>query len=113
MENADPGRLRRPLERGPRQEAARGLELVLEPLHVVDVGQAFLGIAREAVAAGAAGEIGAERRMRAGQGAVGDAVAVDIVVASEIRDLFQSLERENLSPVVDLGVIPLERRAQV
>ena len=71
-----------------REQASRGVEFALEPLHVVDIGQAFLGVAGEAVSAGAAGEIGAAGRMGAGKGAVGDAVAVDIVVAAKVRERF-------------------------
>ena len=100
VEDADPRRLcRRAFSSRTRQQAARGFELALEPLHVVDIGQAFLGVAGEAVAAGAAGEIGAAGRMDAGKRAIGNAVAVDIVVAAELRRLLQFVEGEHLAAV--------------
>ena len=69
---------------GARHQVLRGLELAQQPLHVVGVGRAFLGVARVAVARGAAGEERALGRVRAGIGAVGDAVAVDVEIAAEV-----------------------------
>ena len=89
VDDADPRRLCRGFKNRTRQEAARGFEFAQQALHIVDVRTGFLGVAGEAVATGAAGEIGAERRMRAGQGAIGDAVAVDVVVAAEFGKPFQ------------------------
>ena len=68
----------------PRHQVLCGLELAHQPLHVVGVDRAFLGIARVAVARGAAGEVGALGRVGAGIGAVGDAVAVDVEIAAEV-----------------------------
>ena len=98
LEDSDPGRFRRPLQHRARQQAARGFELALQPLHVVDIGQAFLGVAREPVAAGAAGEIGAARRMSAGQRPIRNSVAVDIVVAAETRAPVSSFSNERTLP---------------
>ncbi len=68
----------------PRHHVLGGLEFAHQPLHVVGIDRAFLGITRVAVARGAAGEVGALGRMGAGIGAVGDAVAVDVEIAAEI-----------------------------
>src|SRR5580704_7671296 len=83
VDDPDPRRLCRWLDSRTREEAARGFEFAQEALHIVDVRTGFLGVAGETVATGAAGEIRAERRMRAGQGAIGAAIAVDIIVAAE------------------------------
>ena len=83
VEDPDPRRPCRRFQNRTRQQAARGFEFAQQALHVVDIGRGVFGIAGEPVAAGAAGEIGAEGRMDAGKGAVGNAVAIDIVVAAE------------------------------
>ena len=89
VDDADRRRRGRGFDDRPRRELARRLELERQPLHVVDVGRRVLGVAGVAVAAGAAGEIGAERRMRARQRAVGHAVAVDVLVAAELDELLE------------------------
>ncbi len=96
----------------PRHQILRGLELAHQPLHVVDVDRAFFRIARIAVARGAAGEIAALGRMRAGIGAVGDAVAVDVEIAAEVAAFLQHLRRHHLAAVVLPRVVPLQRAAQ-
>src|SRR5581483_1775352 len=67
-----------------RDQLLRGLELAEQPLHVVDVDRAFLAVAGVAVFRGAAREIGAAARMRAGLRAIGDAVAVAVEIAPEV-----------------------------
>ncbi len=106
------GRLRRIGLQRPRHHVLRGLELAHQALHVVGIDGAFLGIARVAVARGAAGEVGALGRMRAGIGAVGDAVAVDVEIAAEVAAFLEHLRRHHLAAVVLLGIVPLQRAAQ-
>src|SRR5262249_26296959 len=57
-----------------------GLEFMQQPLHVVDIVRTLFGIAGVAVLAGAAGEKGPPRGVRARIGAIWDPVAVDIKV---------------------------------
>ena len=90
-----------------------GVELADQPLHVVDVRRAFLGIARVAVARGAAGEERALGRMRAGIGAIGDTVAVDVEIAAEFLARFQLLGGHDLAAVVFAVVIPGQRLGQM
>ena len=90
----------------PRHQILRGLELAQQPLHVVGVGRAFLGVARIAVARGAAGEERALGRMRAGIGAVGNAVAVDVEIAAEILAGFERRRGHHLAAVVFAGRRP-------
>src|ERR1700722_7238736 len=114
VENSNPRSLGRRLENRAREEAARGLEFAQQALHIVDVRTGFLGVAGETVATSAAGEIGAERRMSAGQSAVGDAVAVDVVVAAEIANRrFELLAAEDLAAIVGARIVPAERRGEV
>ena len=49
--------------------------------------------------------------MGAGQGAVGDAVAVDIVVAAEFAGGFELVAAEHLAAIVGARIVPAERRA--
>ena len=112
IERAELGRLARRALFGLRHEALGGLELVQQALHVVDVVVALFAIARVAVLAGAAGEEGAALRMRAGQRAVGDAVAVDIEVAAELDPGLELLVGHHLAAVVSARRIPVQRRDQ-
>ena len=96
----------------PRHHVLRGLELAHQPLHVVGVNRAFFGIARIAVARGAAGEERAFGRVGAGIGAVGDAVAVDVEIAAEVAAVVQHLRGHHLAAVILPGVVPLQRAAQ-
>ena len=84
----------------PRHQVLGGVEFADQPLHVVGVGDAFFGVAGVAVARGAAGEERAFGRVRAGVGAIGDAVAVDVEVAAEFAAGFQFLGRHYLAAVV-------------
>ena len=62
-----------------------GLELAREPVHVADVGRRALGVAAVLVVAGAAREVGGLALAgRAGQRAVRDGVAVDVLVAAPV-----------------------------
>ena len=106
------GRLLRVGLQRPRHQVLRGLELAQQPLHVVGVGRAFLGVARVAVARRAAGEERALGRMRAGIGAVRDAVAVDVEIAAEVAAVVEHLGGHHLAAVVLLAVVPLQRAAQ-
>ena len=85
-----------------------GLELAQQPLHVVDVDRPLLAVAGVAVLAGAAGEEGAARRVRAGIGAVGDAVAVDVEVAAEVLAGLEVLVGHHLAAVHPARVVPRE-----
>jgi hypothetical protein len=89
IDHADASYASRRARTGPGTRRLGGLELAQQPLHVVDVTGAFLAVLGVAVARGAAGEIGALARMRAGIGAVGNAVAVDVEVAAEVLAGFQ------------------------
>src|SRR5215475_4403843 len=62
----------------PRYHVLRGLELTDQPLHVINVGRAFLGVARVAVAGRAACEKRTLGGMRTGVGAVWNAVPVHV-----------------------------------
>ena len=93
-----------------RHQVLGGLELAHQPLHVVGIGRAFLGVARVAVARGAAGEERALARMGAGIGAVRDAVAVDVEIAAEILAGVEIGRRHHLAAVVFAAVVPVQRR---
>src|SRR5207248_5534574 len=90
----DAAEARRVLGRGQQRlgnQLLRVLELLLQPLHVVLVVGPGLGVAGVRVAARAAGEVGALRRVRAGERARRDAVAVVVLVATELLAAFQVL----------------------
>ncbi len=89
-----------------RHQLARGLELAQQALHVVDVVGAGLGVAGVAVLRGAAREVGALGRVRAGIGAERDAVAVDVEVAAEVAAGLEFRGRHHLAAVVGLRVVP-------
>ena len=103
--------LRVGLER-PRHQVLGGLELAQQPLHVVGVGRAFLGVARVTVARGAAGEERALGRMGARIGAVGNAVAVDVEIAAEVAAVVEHRRGHDLAAVILLVVVPMQRPAQ-
>ena len=88
VDGAEPRRLGRGREERLRHQRLGGIELAHQALHVVDVVRTGLAVARVAVLGGAAGEVGAPRRMRAGIGAVRDAVAVHVEVAPELLARF-------------------------
>src|SRR5262245_63877326 len=85
------GRFCSPGNQRSRNEILGGVELADQPLHVVDVWCAFLGVARVAVARGAASEERALGRMRAGISPEGDAVAIDVEIAPELLTCFELL----------------------
>src|SRR6266850_2353510 len=91
---------------------AGAVELPQQPLHVVRIGGAFLGVARVAVARRATGEERALARMRARIGAIGDAVAVHVEIAAELLTGVEVGRGHHLAAVVSLGVVPLQRPAQ-
>ena len=70
---------------------ARGLELPRQPVHVLDVVVGPLAVLPLGVVAGAAREV--RRHAVARHRAVGDAVAVDVLVAAPLAELLQHFRR--------------------
>src|ERR1700730_18695553 len=89
IDRAEFRRLARIAANGRGHELFRGLELLQEPLHVVDIDRPLFAVARVAVARGAAGKEGALGGMRAGISAEGNAVAVGVEIAAEIPTRFE------------------------
>ena len=84
IDDAQPRRLLRGPQDRLRHQLLGGLEFAQQALHVLHVIGTGLAVARIAVLGGAAGEERAARRVRAGIGAEGDAVAVHVEIAPEL-----------------------------
>ena len=81
-DQADPG-AGVALDDGARERPAGRLELAGQPVEVLLPVLGPLAVARLLVVAGAAGEVGRQRVLGAGDGPVADAVAVDVLVPLE------------------------------
>ena len=77
------------------------------------MGRRLLGVAREPVAAGAAGKIGAAGGMRAGQRAPGNAVAVDVIVTAKVDAVLELFGSHHLAAIVAALIVPGEGFAQM
>ena len=97
---------------GRRHQRGGGVELAPQAVDVVLVLGAVLGVATEAVVPGAAGEERALVRVRAGQAAVRNRVAVHVEVAVELEAVVELLARHHLAAVRPVGVVPGQRRGQ-
>ena len=97
---------------GARHQPLGGLEFAQQPLHVLDVGPAFLGVTGPFVLGRATGEKGTARRMGPGQRAVRNTVAVDIEIAAEFATLFEHVVGHDLAAVVAARRIPAQRLDQ-
>ena len=109
IDDAEPGRLAALAGDRAAAPGLGGLELLQQPLHVVDDRPRPPRCSGRSGPAGAAGEVGAARRVRAGIGAVGDAVAVDVEIAAEILAGLQLVGGHHLAAVHARGVVPGER----
>ena len=89
-------------ERG-RDEGARGFKLARETLHEVLVVLGALGVEGLFVMAAAAREVGGLGMVGARESAVGDRVAVDILIAAEASEAIQVFGAENFAAVEGLG----------
>ena len=103
MPTLAPRSVRRP---APGTCCARRVELARQPIEVVDEVVRPLAVERLLVVAGAAGEV--RRHAGAGQRPVGNAVAVDVLVAAPVADARQRLGVEHLAAIERLGRV-LER----
>ncbi len=88
-----------------RQGRAGGLELAHQPVEVLLPILGTLAVARFLVVAGAASEISRQRVLGAGNRAVADAVAVDVLVALELAQALQVLGVQDLAVLDRLGGI--------
>ena len=80
-----------------------GLELAGQPVEVLLPVLGPLAVARFLVVAGAAGEVGRQRVLGAGDGAVADAVAVDVLVPLELAQPLEIRGGRDLAALDRLG----------
>ena len=95
-----------------RQDGLRRLQLAQQTLHIVDVIGPLFAIFGIAVARGAAGKEAAFGRVRAGQGAERNGIAIHVQIAAEHRAFLQFFRGHDLAAVVAAGVIPGKRFGQ-
>ena len=92
-----------------RHQPRRGPELAREPLHAAKVHLAVLGVPGILVVRRTPHQVRAALRMRRGNRAPPDPVAVHVEVSSPVPDLLEPVRVERLAAVVAARVVPLER----
>ena len=88
------------------------IELPLQALHVVEVIGSCFRVVRARILRGPAREVTAQRGMCTRIGAIRNAIAVHILIATEVVPGIQHFARHDLAAVEGAAIIPLKWRAQ-